>query len=274
MYKYPILYLLIFICSFAKSQNIYTALQLNQEREYKTRKPKKILEHNTFYNDSGKDTFKSVKIFDDSGMLLTEDRFDKDGAMSAKLTYKNDTVNRVVLSRIFERWTRIGRFLETATYKYSPTNALISISDSAENGSLISFSEITVNDQGHPIALKLFDGKGNQFGVERATYIYDKNMVITTVFNPNNELLSTDTTKISFINASKFPLAEELYNDKGDLISGMRKTYTGLENSHESEYTYDLYGNCTESRNYLIKSKGKGKTKRIIQSVFKKEYSY
>src|SRR5688572_19361407 len=103
MQKLTILFLLIFNSEFATSQNIYTAIQLNQEREYKTRRPKKIIEANTFYSASGKQVDKNIKTFDEAGMLLIEERYDESGTLKARLTYTNDTTNRLTLTRTFER---------------------------------------------------------------------------------------------------------------------------------------------------------------------------
>jgi hypothetical protein len=53
MRKLTALFLLTLLCGLVKSQNIYSSLRLNQEREYKTTKAKKIVETNTFFNSSG-----------------------------------------------------------------------------------------------------------------------------------------------------------------------------------------------------------------------------
>src|SRR5690606_18715637 len=97
-----------------RSQNIYTALHLNVNQDYHTQKPRKIIETNIFFNSSGKQVEKNVKTFDDAGMLLIEERFDENGFLKAKLTYLNDTVNRIILSRIYEVWSKFGYMKETA----------------------------------------------------------------------------------------------------------------------------------------------------------------
>jgi SNF family Na+-dependent transporter len=53
MRKLTVFFLLLFFSGLAISQNVYSALQLNAEREYKTKRPKKIIETNTFFNKSG-----------------------------------------------------------------------------------------------------------------------------------------------------------------------------------------------------------------------------
>lgn len=145
----------------AKSQNIYSALQLNQDREYKTKKPKKILETNTFYNTSGKQVDRNVKTFDDTGILLMEERYDDNGILRARLTYTNDTINRVKLTRTFERWSQFGFSKETAFYNYNTNHFLISTTDKDAIGNTLRHSDIVCNDKGHPIQLSLSDGNGS-----------------------------------------------------------------------------------------------------------------
>src|SRR5687768_7695003 len=115
---------LILPVTFINAQNIYSALHLNENREYKTAKPKKIVETNIFYNSSGKQVDKNVKTFDAAGMLLTEERFDENGNLQARLTYSNDTANKLTLTRIMERWTQLGYSKETAFYTYERNNHL------------------------------------------------------------------------------------------------------------------------------------------------------
>jgi len=265
---------LTFISSLANSQNIYSALQLNQDREYKTKKPKKIVETTTFYNTSGKQVDKNVKTFDDAGMLLMEERYDDNGTLKARLTYTNDTINRLKLTRIFERWNQFGFSKETAFYNYDTNRFLISTTDKDANGNILRQSDLVCNDKGHPIELSLFDGNGNSFGKELAIYLYDINKVVTSVVSNDGRTLSSDTIKISFKSASAFPNDREVYNTNGDLVNWTSKNFKGTETIFEVEYTYDSFGNCTEERIYNVTVKGNGKRKKDIDRIFKKEYTY
>jgi hypothetical protein len=262
------------ISNLANSQNIYSALQLNQDREYKTKKPKKIVETNTFYNTSGKQVDKNVKTFDDTGMLLMEERYDDNGTLEARLTYTNDTINRIKLTRTFERWNQTGFSKETAFYNYDINHFLISTTDKDANGNILRQSDIICNDKGHPTELALFNGNGNSFGKEIATYLYDINKVVTSVVSNDGRTLSSDTIKISFKNASSFPNDREVYNTNGDLLNWTSKNFKRTETIYEEEYTYDSFGNCTEERIYKVTVKGNGKRKKDIDRVFKKEYTY
>lgn len=274
MRKLTILFILTLLSGLVKSQNIYSALQLNAEREYKIRKPKKIVETNTFFNSSGKQVDKNIKTFDNGGMLLTEERYDDNGTLKARLTYTNDTVHRIKLSRVFERWTQFGHSKEIAFYTYDKNFFLIETTDKDANGNVIRQTNLICNEKGHPIELSLFDGNGNSFGKETATYLYDKNKVVTSVVSNDGGVLSSDTVKISFTEASKFPDSNEVYNTNGDLTNWTRQNLNGSETIFEEEYAYDGFGNCTENKIFKVTVKGNGKRKRENDRIFRKEYSY
>lgn len=274
MRKLTILFLLTLLSGLVKSQNIYSALQLNADREYKTKRPKKIVETNTFFNSSGKQVDKNIKTFDEAGMILTEERYDENGTLKARLTYTNDTTHRIKLVRVFERWTQFGYSKETAFCTYDANFFLTGTKDKAANGNIIRQTNIVCNDKGHPIELSLFDGNGNSFGKETATYLYDKNKVVTSVVSTDGKVLSSDTIKISFTEASKFPTDNEIYNANGDLTNWTRRNLNGTETIFEEEYTYDSYGNCTENKMFKVTVKGNGKRKRENDRIFRKEYSY
>ena len=269
-----IIFLSTTISNFANSQNIYSALQLNQEREYKTKKPKKIVETNTFYNTSGTQVDKNIKIFDEAGMLLVEERYDESGTLKARLTYTNDTTNRHKLTRTFERWNQFGFSKETAFYNYDSNHFLTSTTDKDANGNILRQSDLVCNDKGHPIQLSLFDGNGNSFEKEIATYLYDINKVAISVVFDDGKTLSSDTIKISFKTASLFPNDGETYNANGDLVNWTSRNFKGEETIYEEEYIYDGFGNCLESRIYKVTIKRNGNKRRDIDRIFKKDFTY
>jgi hypothetical protein len=263
-----------FVGQFAGSQNIYTALQLNQNREYKTKNPKKIIETNTFYNKDGKETDNNVKTFDEAGMLVTEERYDENGELETRLTYTNDTIHKLKLTRSFERRNEFGFSKETAFYIYDTNYFLINTIDKNANGSIIRQSNLVCNDRGYPIQLSLFDGNGNLFGKETATYLYDINKVVTSVVANDGRVLSSDTIKINFVKADQFPTDKDKYNENGDLVNWISKSFDGSETIYEGEYVYDSFLNCTEERIYKITVNENGTRKRKIDRIFRKKYTY
>ncbi len=258
----------------ANAQNIYTALHLNEEREYKTKKPKKVVETNTFYSTNGKQVDKNVKTFDDAGMLLMEERYDEEGTLKARLTYTNDTLNKLKLTRTFERWNQFAYSKETAFYNYDTSHFLVSTIDKDANDNILHQSDLICNDRGHPVQLSLFDGKGRSFGKEIATYLYAINKVVTSVVSNDDKILSSDTIRINFKTSSLFPGNGYSYNANGDLINWTSKNFRGTETIYEGEYTYDNFGNCLENRIYKVIMKRNGSKKRDIDRIFKKDYSY
>jgi len=267
MLKIKTIFLFLLIPALAESQNIYSALQMNKSREYKTRKPTKIIETNIFYNQSGIQKDKSIKLFDESGMLLSEERFDEEGNLKARLIHTNDTINKLVLTNKFERWERFGYSVEVSTYVYDSSKFLVSVIDKDQAGTTFRVTELKNDVHGNPTELSLFDGEGNLFGKEMAVYYYDRNKVVTSVFSNEGKLLSTDSMKIDF--KLKSP---------GDEIHGpntwVSTNWKGEETVYESEYVYDPSGNCTSEIIYKVKTKADGTPKKEIDRIFRKDYSY
>ena len=119
MRKLTILYCLTFLSGFANTQSIFSALHLNENREYKTARPKKIDETNTFYNSSGKKVYSNIKTFDEAGMLLKEERYGEYGDLQARLIYTNDTINKLHLSRMFERTPTLLSYFKRQHFMYT-----------------------------------------------------------------------------------------------------------------------------------------------------------
>jgi hypothetical protein len=274
MFKFILFLLLAFIYSSAQSQNIYSALHLNEQREYKTKRPKAIAKINIFYNNSGKQTLKEIESFDESGMFLNEERFDEDGNRTARLSHINDTVNRIVLSGIFERWTKFGYFKELTSYEYDSAKFLIRIIAKNDQGNILRRTEIKNNNRGHPVEMLVFDESGNSSGKEIAKYFYETNQYVTSVLTNDGELLSSDTNKISYINAYQFSNDKDVFNEHGDATKWVGRNFSGAVTNFEEEYIYDEFGNCTENKIFKVVYKANGKSKRKIDRAFKKKYTY
>lgn len=274
MYKFIQLILLLTACISAKSQNIYSALHLNGEREYKTKRPKIIVQTNIFYNEEDKQTLKEVHSFDVSGMLINEERFDEDGSLNVRLVFSNDTVNRTVLSSTFERWTKFGYTKELTSYEYDSAKFLIRIVTKNEKDKILTSAEIINNEKGHPIEMVIFDESGSSFGKEIANYFYEKNEYVASVLTNDDKVLSSDTNKISYKNAYKFQNQKDKFNEHGDEVKWASKNFNGTETNFEEEYTYDEFGNCTENKIFKVRYKTNGKSKREIDRIFKKKYTY
>jgi len=264
------LLLLVFTAGVVKGQNIYSALQLNEETAYKGKRPKQIAETRTFFGQEGQKIEKSVKVFDAAGMLLTEERFDENGKRTARLTLKNDTVNRRCLERSFERWGSTGNAKETTIYSYDASHFLIRVTDQDANGATMLISKITNDEKGHPVALSLEDGQGTPIGRETATYFYDRNSVVTAVLDGDDHKVSTDTMKISIKDARLHPAEGSAYNEQGDATKWAR----GANDLYEAEYVYDASGNCIDEVIYKIEVKGAAKPKKKKEKRVERQYTY
>ncbi len=274
MFKVITLFLLIITSDVAKSQNIFSALHLNDEREYKTKRPKKIVETNIFHNTNGKQEDKNVKFFDEAGMLLKEERYNEEGAITARRTINNDTVNRLNISSTFERWNKWGYSKEITFHIYDSSKFLVEVRNEDVNGNVLMMTKVICNNKGLPIQVSTFDRNGKPFGKEVATYSYETNTVYTSVFSSEGIQLSSDSMKIKFEKTTLISHSTDVYNSNGDLIAWESTNFDGSKTIYEEEYEYDKWGNCTENKIYKVTIGENGKRKRKIDRVFKKAYTY
>lgn len=267
--------LLLLLSAAANAQNVYSALHFKENRDYKTTIPKKINATNIFYGQHGKDTKKEILVFDAAGMPLTEERYDKDGILNTKFSYTNDTTLKLRIADIVETWhPAMGQQVAYRYYTYDSNNALIAIIEKNAAGMVTGQTKMTCNEKGLPVELTTYSGNGQPFGTETAHYFYDQNKAVTAVLSNDGAILSTDTMKISFVDAHLYPEADEAYNAQGDLIRYTSKNLNGTVNYYECEYEYDTHGNCSEKRIYLITKRKDKSDKRKADRVFKKEYTY
>ena len=275
MKKLTIILALTLISGYAVSQtSIFSVLSMKQEIEYKTKRPKKIVESTIFYNSNGKrieKIDKRTKTSDDIGIAFVEERSDEMGTRF-RLTYVSDTINRVQVARILEQWYHWGGYSKvTAFYSYDERKFLVNCTDMDDNGKVMFVSFILNNEYGDPIGLSLVDGNGNLYGKESAIYDYDRNVVIERVFSNKGALLSSnkwpiDVSKIYFGKKHR-----NFYNEQGYLIKSVN---VRGKKGYLHEYTYDIYGNCTEHRIYKVSFKKNGKEKKTICRIYRKEYTY
>ncbi|MXV13940.1 hypothetical protein [Hufsiella ginkgonis] len=255
------------------AQDIYTALHMNEMRDYRFGKPMQITETNTFYDGNASTTEKSVKRYDRSGMLVTEERYSEDGTLKAKLSYHCDTARRLHLQRVFERWSSLGYAKETAVYTYDEKDCLVQVTDQDAEGNRTRLAKIVNNERGDPVELRLFDHRGMAFGMETAKYDYDKNIAVTSLFSNDGNRLSGDTLIIDFGSAVKN--GNHLSNDRGDPLTSSVTYASGKTYVYEHEYQYDVLGNCTGEKVYKVTSEpGRPGKKRKIDRVYKKRFVY
>jgi len=265
------LIILLFIPLSSFSQmNIYTILHLNEKNsDYKTKTPKKINETKESYNLNKKHTTKNSKYYDISGMLFREDRFNSDGELESILTYVNDTINNIKLSRTLQNVSKYVKRQVTAEYIYNDSQ-LIKVIDKDKDGNIYFTTEIRNDAKGNPIVIFGYDSNSNLYGRETAEYNYETNIVVTSVYSNESKLLSTKSNWINFENTKK----EVVYNKNNDLIKWKYVSLDNEEKLYEAEYKYDKFGNIIDEKIYRIKEKSNGKKERKIERTSKKEYEY
>ena len=273
IFKY--IFLFVFSTTIAHSQNIYSALHLNDQSDYKTKRPKKIIEISTFYNKSGKEIDTSIKTFDSSGMLLKEQRHGDNGNINRISENVNDTARHIILAIKVESVNKtLGQSIDDMHFTYDANNFLIRVEHKNKSGVTYLRSEITNNDRGYPIELTTFNANGEPYGKEVGTYLYDKNTVITSVISNTEKVLSTDTMKISFKPIGSLRDENEMYNDRGDVIRYTNKNLNGTKTIYQEEYQYDSFGNCIDAKIYTLTTKPNEKQKLKLNRDFQKQYFY
>jgi hypothetical protein len=213
-------------------------------------------------------------LFDEGGMIVADVRYDQEGKMTARLTYVNDTTKRRILARVMEQWTTIGYLKQVAEYSYDSVGFLTRVTDRNASGQVFGTSLIRCDGKGYPVELDLLDEGGNPIGKETAVYLFDQNRAVTSILGRSGQVLSSDTIKISFDSAYRYPTPGEMYNDHGDAIQYSSKNLNGTVSLYESEFRYDIAGNIVQETIYHVTVRGNGKRKRRIDRLFKREYTY
>ncbi|MFT4221800.1 hypothetical protein [Dysgonomonas sp.] len=263
------LFLLISLPSFSQ-MNIYTILHLNEkDYDYKTKIPKEVYETRKSYNSDKTYTSKTTKYYDASGMLEREDRFNSDGDLESFLTYVNDTVNRIKLSRTYVHLGKYTKKQETAEYIYN-NGQLVKVLDKDKNQNIYFTTEIRNDSKGNPIVIYGYSSNGSLYGRETAEYNYENNTVITSVFSNDSKLLSTKVNWITFENTKK----DCFYNENKDLIKWKYINLNNKETLYEAEYEYDKSGNIIEEKIYKVTLKPDGKREKKIDKNNKRKYKY
>lgn len=260
----------------AQKLSIIDALHLNEQLDFKTRKPIRIVEKNTSYNNNDKETHdKIIKTFDKAGMLKNYEFYDDNDILIAKATYSNDTVHKIKMSQIVELWDKNGSSKQTSSYTYDNNYFLKEATDFDDIGIIIRKISFVCNDRGHPIKLSLFDGKGKLFVKEKATYFYNTNIVKVTIETPDGQILSdNESSKISLKNESNYPDMDEAYNNSGDKIRWKGKGFFDKNMIYEREYVYDNFGNWIESKIFLMSIQKDGQPLKKIRSIISREFIY
>lgn len=248
--------ILLLFTTFCVGQSISSAL--SHDRPYDIKDSIQVIEltkTTKYYRKNGIEKKKSIITFNNKNRLKTERRFDENGKLKARLTFKYDSTNTRTESRKFETWNKIlGYNSEIAEYEYDSKKFLTKITDKNSKNQIFRITSLVNNDKGHPI--KLFLESRNFKGQERAKYDYKKNEVMISVLKENGDIFSESKTRFNF-HLKKFP--DLKYNEFGDLIESKNRKYS---------YKYDKNKNWIKKTNYELKN-GKWKKYQIVTRKIK-----
>jgi hypothetical protein len=275
-----IIYILILILVAGRTEaqrlTLIDALQLNEELDYRTKRPTKIVVTNISYSIIGKEIRdKIIKTFDKAGLLSTFDFFGDNDSLFARVSYNNDTLNRLKLSRVYEVWSRNGLERETSTYSYDSRNFLIGSLDFDNNGNLIRKTTIICNEKGNPLEISLFDSNNKLIEKEKATFFYNSIKFIRSIVMSDIPVINDkDSLKISIKYESKYPSDDEVYNGYGDKIKWKENRYRDRNMYYEREFNYDNYDNWIDSKIYLVRFRKNGELYKELKSIISREITY
>ena len=271
----PILFLLLLLTGFTcKAQSLYSVLHLNENNAYKFGRPTTIIEEYTWYGSGSNKFIKTVKLFDNAGMLVNDERFDKDGKSTASFSYTNDTARRLRLSKVPEQSLVTGFLKETTTYMYNKNGFLVRYVQDNEKNVVTWVATIIPDDRGNPIEFTLYDGHGNVFGKEKAEYDYSTNTATNTVYTREGARLGTSVMFFKAQQPTKAQMDNINFNSHGDPLFSVLKNSDGTTVRFEYEYKYDNLGNWIEARTYRVTTKSSGKLKRELSRESKRTITY
>lgn len=261
----------------AQRLSIIDALHLNEEVDYREKKPIKIIENNINYSIV-KTEFRDsiIKNFDKNGMMTSFEFYSENNdSVFYRVSYINDTINKIKLAKTTEKRQKKGIHKEISKYFYDEKSFLIGSIDLDSNNNVIRRTTIVCNEKGHPIELSLFDNKDKFIAKEKATYYYNSNKVVRNIdlseqFVINNK----DTWKISLRNENLFPDENEVFNNYGDKVKWNNKNEFDKNSYYEREFVYDPFGNWTESKNYFVRILKNGEIQREIKSFITRQIFY
>ena len=260
----------------AQRLTIIDALHLNEELDYRNKRPLVIVEKNINYNWKKEEIHdKIIKTYDQSGLLLTFEFYGDAVNLFSRISYVNDTLNRLKVLRVVEVLRKDGYYKETSIYSYDIRNFLQKISDLDSNGNVIRKSKLICNEKGHPVELSLFDKMDKLIAKEKAEYIYNRNKVIRSLeLNERPVIGAIDSSKISITNESKYLFDDEVFNNMGDKINWMGDYIFEGKRYYEREYTYDNFGNWVESKIYRITVDKNRELYKELKSIITRQFTY
>lgn len=266
-----ILLALALFCQNLLSQNIFSAIRLNEAEHIDYGQVISYKQTQWSYGSWGLIISNSEKILNETNHLLTETRYE-DGVLKAKLEFFYDEKTGLQTKRIMERWhPLIGSQKETAYYFYDDKGYHIGVAENDAKGNLFQKTVIIPNEDGLPGELRVYDGNGNIYGwYEKATYLKEANKYISTVFDAKGNIITQDTAKLSYAKNAKNFSALSVLDEHGNCLR-----YDVSSKRYElSVYTYDERGNWVFRKTYQVDINKNGKHKKTLEQKYKRKLVY
>ncbi|ULQ51719.1 hypothetical protein [Flavihumibacter fluvii] len=277
--KLAYILILLLLCGHINAQrmSIIDALHLNEELDYRGKKPIKIVENNINYSIIKTEIRdRIIKAFDKSGMMTNFEFYsDNDDSFFARVSFVNDTINKIKIAKTTEVKQKKGIHKEMSKYFYDSKSYLTGSIDLEGDSNVIRKTTIVCNEKGHPTELTLFDSKDKFIAQETATYYYNLNKVVRNIeLSEQTVINNKDSSKISLKNENLFPSENEIFNNYGDKVKWKGNREFDKDSFYEREYIYDSFGNWTESKIYIVRIQKNGETFKEIKSIISRQITY
>ncbi|QDW20223.1 hypothetical protein [Flavobacterium sp. KBS0721] len=241
--KQLIFIIVLFLNISIYSQSTLTSLNFGKNNNFhSTKLVSETVTNTTFYNSNNTiEKTKEITTYNSKNNVVIELRYDGDNNLKQRLTRVYDSTEIRCTARKFENWHRyLGHTIEIAFYNYDSKYYLINITDKDQNGKVFRKTDIINNEKGDPIELTGYVGD-QILGKEKNKYNYEANEVIIEYYNNNDELITSQTTKID---SSKTD-PEDIINEYGDIIKTAK---------YQMEIKYDKFGNWIKKKYSAFKN--------------------
>ncbi|MBF04541.1 MAG: hypothetical protein CMP76_14745 [Flavobacterium sp.] len=208
----------------------------------------------TFYNSKNVEKKKEVTNYNDHNKETLELRYDENEVLKQRLIRTYDSSGLKSIARRLENYhPLLGQTSETAYHSYDSNGILNKVIEKDQNGKIIRQTEIVNNDKGYPIQLMLFLGN-ELYGKETAEYNYETNEVKITYFDKNDNIVSSEKSKIEFAESQP----GDITNEFGDVVKSAK---------YEMVIKYDKYGNWIKKTYFELINEKLVKKSEFIRNI-------
>jgi hypothetical protein len=249
-----------FLITIGYSQSVQTALNINKPEDFRPGVlVSEVTSNMTFYNSNGTiEKKKEVTVLNAQHRVTSEQRYNEEGTLTQRLTWRYDSTGTKSLGRKLERWHKLmGYSCETSFHEYDANGFLVQTVEKDKDQQVFRITSMKNDDHGNTVELTTTDGQGNLYGQEQVTYDYNNNLMTIKYFNGKGEMISENSGKIDYVDKNDNSIEK---NEFGDTVKSA---------DFEYEYKYDKKGNWTFMTIYKIKL-----GKKVKQSEFSRKIKY